>query len=409
MTAQRSFLFLQGPYGPFFFRLGRALERQGCRVRKVITCGGEWVFWRALNNVQLWRGHIYEWPQWVDGVYERESVTDIVLLGDWRPMHRDAILLARRRGIRVWVFEEGYMRPCFVTLEEGGVNGASPLPKNPEEIRRRAAACRSDAPYGLSTAPNPMPKRVHQIMLHYAGFLALWPLFPHYHTHRAEGALRELSGIIPRYFMRRRRTRDSLEMLRHFLHQHHDFYFMPLQLDSDSQIRRHSPFAGVLESMAQVLASFARCAPKNSYLLIKNHPFDNGLINYRRYMRSLGRALGCSERLRFIEAGQVDPIIRASKAVVLCNSTVGLSALRLEKACYCLGRAIYAMPGLAVNSDQMPLDEFWTNCPPPDMKLFADFQRVLRNEALLPGTFYSDEGIRDTVAAALRRMDVVTE
>ena len=33
-------LFLQGPHGPFFRRLGRALARQGDAVIRVNCCGG---------------------------------------------------------------------------------------------------------------------------------------------------------------------------------------------------------------------------------------------------------------------------------------------------------------------------------------------------------------------------------
>ena len=303
MSGIRSFLFLQGPYGPFFYQLGKALEQRGCRVRKVITGGGDWIFWPSVRNVSLWRGHVYEWPLWISRCMEENRTTDIVLMGDWRPLHREAVLLAQQRGIRIWVYEEGYLRPRFVTLEEGGVNGTSPLPKTAAGIQQKAQHYTNALPYPLSTAGNPMPNRVRQIMTYFAGLLLCWPLFPRYKTHRPDSAIRELTGIIPRYFMRHRRRRDSLKVLRTFLHQHVPFYFMPLQLDSDSQIRRHSPFTGVLESMAQVITSFAKYAPKDSYLLIKNHPFDNGLINYRRYMRSLGRATGCASRLRFIEAG----------------------------------------------------------------------------------------------------------
>lgn len=407
MSGTRSFLFLQGPYGPFFYRLGKKLEEHGCRVRRVVTNGGEWAFWPSLRTVCLWRGRNYDWPRWIARCMEENGTTDIVLMGDWRPLHRAAILLARQKDIRVWVYEEGYLRPRFVTLEEGGVNGASPLPKTVEGVRQRARMYSDDQPYGLSVAGNPQNNLVWQIIKHFAGFLLCWPLFPHYKTHRPDGAIRELTGIIPRYFLRHRRRRDSLKVLRTFLQQKVPFYFMPLQLDSDSQIRRHSPFTGILESMALVITSFARYAPKDSYLLIKNHPFDNGLINYRRYMRSLGKACGCANRLRFVEAGKVDMIIQGCKAVVLCNSTVGLSALRLNKAVYCLGNAIYAMPGLAVNAGQMSLNDFWQQYVPPDEELLADFLRLLKNEALLPGNFYSREGITDAVEASLQRMKIV--
>ena len=103
MSGTRSFLFLQGPYGPFFYRLGKKLEEHGCRVRKVVTNGGEWIFWPRLRNVCFWRGHNYEWPFWISQCMTENHTTDIVLMGDWRPLHREAILLARQRGIRVWV------------------------------------------------------------------------------------------------------------------------------------------------------------------------------------------------------------------------------------------------------------------------------------------------------------------
>ena len=70
MSGIRSFLFLQGPYGPFFYRLGKALEQHGCRVRKVVTGGGDWFFWPSARNVCLWRGHVYEWPLWISRCME---------------------------------------------------------------------------------------------------------------------------------------------------------------------------------------------------------------------------------------------------------------------------------------------------------------------------------------------------
>lgn len=404
-TSRRSFLFLQGPFGPFFYRLGKALQACGCDVRRVVTNGGDWVFWPACN-VSLWRGKVDRWPLWIGECMDRCRATDMVLMGDWRALHREAILLARMRGMRIWVYEEGYLRPRFVTLEEGGVNGYSPLPRDPGEVRARARGYAAEYPYPLSTAGSSQRTRTYQIMKHYAGVIAGWPLFPHYHTHRPDSAIRELSGIIPRYFTRKRRNLESLNDLRHFLQSGRPFYFMPLQLDSDAQIRRHSPFTGVRESLSQVIASFARHAPRDCCLLFKNHPFDNGLIDYRGYIRSMGMATGCAERLVFVEAGKADMIIRRSLGVVLCNSTVGLSALQLEKPVYCLGNAIYAMPGLAANAAQIPLDAFWTACPAPDMGLLADFLRLLAHEALLPGNFYSDEGIRDVVEASLVRMQV---
>ncbi|MCR4667423.1 MAG: capsular biosynthesis protein [Desulfovibrio sp.] len=402
---KRTVLFLQGPLSFFFYRFGKALEDAGHRVLRVQLCGGDVAFWPD-RSARLWRGPSWQWPQWIGQLMAEEGVTDLVLLGDWRPLHQEAVLLAKSRGVRVWVYEEGYVRPGYVTLEEGGVNASSALPKTPDAIHSRARELRDALLFSASKAPNPMVRRVQWTIWHHVGNFFLWPLFFRYKTHRPYCIGRELTGLIPRYLWRTERRRESISVLRDVVKRLDPFYFMPLQLDSDSQIRRHSPFTGVLDSLSVVITNFAANAPKNSYLLIKNHPLDNGLINYRRYIRSMGVAAGCASRLRFVEDVKNGPVLDMCQAVVLCNSTLGLSALSHGRAVYCLGSSIYAMEGLAVQSEEMPLAEFWCNPRPPSATVLHDFLTVLRHDALVPGNFYSPEGIREVIGGSFVRMGI---
>ncbi|MBR4741393.1 MAG: capsular biosynthesis protein, partial [Desulfovibrio sp.] len=117
----RKFLFLQGPLSFFFYRLAKALRAKGCGVVRVQLCGGDEVFWPDFDAL-CYRGRSLSWPKWIADCMRIHKVTDLLLIGDWRPMHNEAVLLAKARGIRIWVFEEGYLRPGFITLEEGGVN-----------------------------------------------------------------------------------------------------------------------------------------------------------------------------------------------------------------------------------------------------------------------------------------------
>ncbi len=401
---KRSFLFLQGPLSPFFRELGKALRDSGCEVHRINFCGGDVVYW-PHGNTHWWLGHVYEWPLWIASLMKKYEITDIVLMGDWRPLHREAIWLGRQRGNRIWVFEEGYLRPGYVTLEEGGVNAYSSLPRTPEDIRKRAFQLKDDKAPVPSDAPNPMFNRVLKTAWNHVGNILLWPVFHRYRTHRPYTIGRELTGHIPRYLNRKKRRKHGVEVTDTLLKGNIPFYLMPLQLDADSQVRRHSPFTGMLECMAMVITDFARNAPAGTFLVFKNHPLDNGLRNYRRYMRSLGRATGCSERIRFVEEVNPEPLCKKALGLVLCNSTIGISALQLNKPVYCLGQSIYAMPGLAVNSKQMSLSEFWYRLPKPNPVLVDNFISVLKNDALVPGNFYSKQGIRDAVEASLIRMN----
>ena len=400
---QRSFLFLQGPLSPFFRRLGQAIAGKGALVSRINFCGGDVFYW-PRGNTHWWQGHVYEWPLWVGELMERCQVTDLVLVGDWRPLHREAIWLAKFRGCRIWVYEEGYIRPGYVTLEEGGVNAYSKLPRTPEGVHRRALEIAGKHIWEPSHNENPMLGRVLKTAWNHVGNIVLWSLFHRYRTHRPYNIARELMGHIPRFLNRSKRRRHGISVTKDILSGDAPFYLMPLQLDADSQVRRHSPFTGMLECMALVITDFARNAPKNAFLVFKNHPLDNGLRNYRRYMRSLGRAAGCSARLRFVEEVKATGLITKARGIILCNSTMGMVALLKNKPVYCLGESIYAMPGLAVNEKEMPLSEFSTALPQPNKKLRDEFFRVIKHDALIPGNFYSPEGIDEAISASLERM-----
>ena len=328
----RCFLFLQGPHGAFFRKLGRALRARGHNVVRVNFCGGDWLNWHtgALN----YRGRTSDWSGWVAELMDKHGVTDLLVHGDWRQHHREAVHLARLRGIKVWAFDEGYLRPHWITMEEGGVNGNSTLPADPDAVR--VAAQRDIREPGDAPAKNPLAYRQWLGFCYAACSLLAIPFFPFYRTHRPYSHLRELcSGWIPRYLFSCKRMRLSEKAVA--LIDEKPYYLFPLQLDSDSQVRRYSPFSGMREAIAWVMTSFAQHAPKDTRLVIRNHPLDSGLIRYDRFIRNFSKACGVEDRVLFVESGNGAEMIRKSRAVVLLNSTMGLQALELGKPVYCVG------------------------------------------------------------------------
>ena len=124
---QRVFLFLQGPHGPFFNKLGKMLRRAGADVWRVGFNAGDRAFWFHPSSYIPFRGHADTWKDTFVALLAEKGVTDIVLYGDTRPIHAQAVTEAKARGLTVHVFEEGYMRPYWVTYERGGSNGNSRL------------------------------------------------------------------------------------------------------------------------------------------------------------------------------------------------------------------------------------------------------------------------------------------
>lgn len=403
MTKQRNFLFLQGPQSKFFRQLGIKLSIEGHKVIKVNFCGGDLMHWSG-SLTRSYRGFRSNWPDWLSRLFKNEDITDMMLFGDRRPFHTEAILLAKQKKIKIHVFEEGYLRPAYVTMEQGGVNGRSGIPDSPDKVRQKAESIKGIS--SLKPLTNPLQKRVTDAILHHLGNTIFFPFFPLHKTHRPYPILWELKGWIPRYFSRKKRTAKALKLQSDILNSNIKYFLFPLQLDSDFQIKAYSEFTDQVEAIATVMHSFASSSPSDCHLIIKNHPLDNGLISYAKFISSFARALGIKDRIFFLDGGIGGPLMKNSQAVVLVNSTMGLEALTMGIPVYCMGQAIYSMQGLACSKNQLALDQFWTAPVQCDRQLLNDFIKILHKEALIYGNFYTDQGIKAAVQSTLKRLEI---
>jgi capsular polysaccharide export protein len=180
------------------------------------------------------------------------------------------------------------------------------------------------------------------------------------------------------------------------------FYLLPLQLNCDSQIQLHSTFGSMTPVISTIIESFARTAPADTMLVVKEHPLDDGLVNWRRVVTELAAASGVSDRVVYLELGDLDGLIGKSLGVVTVNSTTGTLALAMGIPVITLGMAIYDLAGL---THQGPLDAFWAAPTAPDPALFAAFRQVLTSRCLLVGSFFSEEGIKLLVNNAVNRLE----
>ena len=398
MSAPRSFLFLQGLASWFFDRLGRALAERGHAVHRVNFNGGDRLFWRLPGAVD-YRGRLGDWPAFLDRVLVERQVTDVILFGDCRPVHRLAIPVARERSVRVHVVEEGYLRPGWITFEEGGVNANSPLPRYPEWYREQAARL---PPWQDSPAPpESFARRAAEDVMYTATRLAAAGWYPHYRTHRTRHPLVEYAGWIGRLAGRRRAEQQAAETIAALPGMDGPIFVFPLQLDGDYQIR-NSPLGGMHAAIEQVVASFTSHAPPALRLLVKLHPLDDGLVDWARVVRQAAAQCGVAERVIVINGGAIETVLRHTRAVITVNSTVGMTALVRGVAVIALGHAVYDLPNLTFQGE---LDDFWQAPAPPDIQLYDAFRRVLAQRAMIPGGFFSEAGLELAVDAAVKRLE----
>ena len=126
-ATSRVFLFLQGPHGPFFRGLAGRLAADGAQVHRAAFNASDEAEWGRAGQLHRFNAGCGAFASWLDQHLDALGVTDIVLYGDTRPVHRIAMKRARERGITTHCFEEGYIRPSWVTYERLGTNGNSLL------------------------------------------------------------------------------------------------------------------------------------------------------------------------------------------------------------------------------------------------------------------------------------------
>ena len=394
-SLSRRFLFLQGPPGPFFWLLSEELRKRGYPVFRINFNGGDRIDWPgpATN----YRGTQSGWNRFFDRFARDNDITDILLFGDCRPLHDAAHGMAKLRGINIHVFEEGYIRPHWVTMEPDGVNGRSTLSRDPHRLLEQAA--------GLPPMPSDIRitasfrRRMRDATRYYfADWINRWR-YPFYNSHRPGSLAAEGTGWLVK-FMRQRLNQSHNKATIDQVGERPYFLF-PLQLNSDYQIRTHSPFNSMYDAALYVMESFARFAPESSTLVIKEHPLDCQFRSWGGFVARQARRLGISDRVIHVAGGDLTKMARESLGLVTVNSTSGTLGLRAGRPVFVLGNAIYHIEGITHHGR---LDEFWFAPQPPDMDVYRAFERVLHARCLIAGGFASESAVNTLIRSTLIRL-----
>lgn len=373
-------LLLQGPIGPFFARLAFDLENANAQVFKVNFNAGDLFFFpkNAINYL----GTVDAWPSFCENLIVELKIDAVLLFGDCRPIHQVAHSIATKYGIEIGVFEEGYLRPDYITLERFGVNGNSPFNKNLDLSR-----------IDQQNVPPKLPVENSYWLMVGFGFLYFLigslgkPFFRHYIHHRPLSLFESFPWLRSawRKWWYRWKERDVQSMLTTEFHQ--KYFLVPLQVFNDSQVTDHANFDNVEHFIETVFQSFLNHSPVDTLLVLKHHPMDRGYTDYTDLIKKLRLKNRISERVLYIHDQHLPTLLDSARGVVIINSTVGLSALHHGVATKVCGNAIYDIDGITC---QGSLDEFWNVAQDkrPDSTLFKKFNALLTIQTQLNGSFY---------------------
>jgi capsular polysaccharide export protein len=397
----RIFLFLQGPHGPFFARLARMLRRAGAQVWRVGFNAGDRAFWPERDSYIPFRDGPENWEMVLTEILTSRGITDIVLYGDTRPIHAEAVRMARERGLTIHVFEEGYMRPYWVTYERGGSNGHSRLVRmSVPEMRRDLE--QSDMDTALPPASwGDMRHHIFYGALYHGCVMLANRGYRNFRPHRAIGVRKEFGLYLKRLLLMPAQAVDRRIATWRIRHGGFPYHLALLQLEHDSSFQMHSPFATMADFLETVIDGFARGAPRHHHLVVKAHPLEDGRVPVRRDLLRLARAHGVADRVHYVRGGKLAQLLDEARSAVTVNSTAGQQVLWRGIPLKTFGEAVYAKPEFVSTK---PLRDFFAGAERPDRKAYTDYRRYLLETSQVAGGFYSARGRRQLLRQAVDMM-----
>lgn len=368
--------------GTFFRRLGNFFTQHGGTVYTICFNAGDRLFAYPENRYSF-TGKPSQWHDFIRAFLKKYRIDSIFLFGNCRLYHREAALTAAELGVEIFVFEEGYVRPHFITLEKNGVNGDSAIPDDPSFYEKMDKI----QPVQGKNARNRHLEMAAQAALYSVILKIGRKSFPHYRHHRELSLLKEFGfGACGLY----RKLKYKLTE-KHFPALFEgklkkSYFFVPLQTRTDFQIKEYSKYEEIEEFIDEVLLSFSRCSPPGTSLVIKHHPMERGMPTHTDFIKKKAEKYGIHGRVISAHDIHLPTCLKNARGTVTINSTVGFSSLFHETPTKALGKAVYDIEGLTCRN--MSLDRFWKECRKPDRDLFLKFRNYVISTTQLNGGFY---------------------
>lgn len=386
---QRRFLFLQGPHGPFFFRLAEALQANGASVLKVGTTRGDRLYWRD-GSTYLGIEHTGDgWFERVRTLIDEQQITDLVIYGTTRPFHAQAIKAAESKGLRIHVFEEGYIRPHWITYERGGSNGTSRLCDI--DLRHMEQALEQSDRAQPDVADRWGDLRAHMFhgALYHAAILTSKAGRRGAPTHRDISVRREAYLALRRFLLLPWHALERFIATTRIRTGGFDYHVVLMQLAHDANFLHFGPFQSAEDFLEHVISAFAENAAPDEHLVLKEHPLEDDRARVRACVRDLVKKHGLRGRANYVSGGKLARLLDGARSTITVNSTAAQQAMWRGLPILALGDAVYSKPGLT--SDQT-VAAFFQNPEPPDAQSYEIFRAFLLATSQFPGSFYSTAG-----------------
>lgn len=375
-------LFLVGPIGTFFARLSNYFEENNIRTYKISFPLYEYGF--PKSRLIKFHKDIFLFKNYLKKILIEKEIKHIFMYGNVLIPHQQTLDLLEELkkediNINSHIFELGYLRPNFVTLENKGIN------YNSDFIKSREFYINQNS---YKVFPTPRKHARFRIRKIWKTVTFINHSFKNYKIVNGEHKLQpkpiyiwfQIKGFFLKYFFRL--TEYKLKQKCFF---EKKFFIVILQVSTDSQLTEGSDIKNNEKFIYKVIKDFAK-ANVDNYLVFKHHPRDRGYTNYSNQIKKISKKFGLNKKVFYIHDYFLSKLFQNSncKGTVLINSTVGYQSLYHSIPLKSLGIAPYNIKGL---SDQRNLTSFFKNTSTVDRLLFKKFYRYILENSQINGNF----------------------
>jgi capsular polysaccharide export protein len=331
----RHFLFLQGPKSSFFPQLAKHLRTQNFKVTKINFNAGDQLFWRG--DAIYYTYPMSNWAGYISDICKIRGVTDLIVFDDKNQIHSQAISALKKQGISIYVFANGYFDTNHITLEIGGTNANSPMPREPMHYMRTPTIHMENEPEKVRS--HCIGKMISEIA---------------YISATKNGDV--LNVISPLKFAQNLLNASYINLLKN------KRYFV-------------ANFSADEAYMAdEIIASFAKNTVDS--LLIINCP---------------AKISSSQERVLCLQNANLPRLIRNAEGLIVCGSIDGLSAIEQQKPLVALQDAIFNFAGL---TNQAKLSGFWHRRIAANPSLYGKFKNHISAKTQINGGFFGAKPIK---------------
>ncbi|MED1604894.1 hypothetical protein P4U90_06105 [Cytobacillus kochii] len=288
------------------------------------------------KELQTYKRYMYFIDQYIDD----NEIDKICLFNGYHWIDQITKLLAIKKGLSVYYFEDGLFRPYTITLDPKGINADSSVSKKPSfydnlNVDSTRLNTYIFTPENEELNGKNKENLVKVALMKMASFLGgFCRIHPRYYAHINLWQASKYF-IFKKIYPLIQNDEVNLDI---------DYVFVPFQVSRDTQIFYNSPNIKSMEELlyyvTHAIEKYNRIHNTNIKVVVKEHPEDIPRNSYRKLKNKY------KEDVIFIRKFDMKSLLANSRAVITINSTVGIEALANNKRVITLGNALYNVEGV---------------------------------------------------------------